>query len=94
GITALILSKLYLQKGEYQEAQAFLNIALCVYKEIEDKDGEASCYINLGIVFRSVGEYAKAEEYLHKALTIKTEIGDKHGEASCYGNLGSMFRSI
>ena len=38
--TALMLSALYFQKSEYQEAQAILKIALCVYKEIEDKDGE------------------------------------------------------
>ena len=93
GNTALMLSELYFQKSEYQEAQAFLKIALCVYKEIEDKEGEASCCINLGAVFSSVGEYAKAEEYLQKALTIKTEIGDKDGEASCYINLGAVFSS-
>ena len=62
-------------------------------KEECDTDGEASCYINLGNVFRSVGEYAKAKEYLQKALTIKTEIGDKHGEASCCINLGNVFHS-
>ena len=94
GNTALMLSKLCFQKSEYQEAQAFLKIALCVYKEIEEKVGEASCYINLGNVFPSVGEYAKAEEYLHKALPIMTEIGDKQGEASCYVNLGNVFASV
>ena len=94
GNTALMLSKLYFQKGEYQEAQAVLKIALCVYKEIEDKDEEASYYGNLGKVFQSVGEYAKAEEYLHKALTINTEIGDRNGEATCYGNLGVVFANV
>ena len=89
GNTALMLSKLYFKKREYQEVQAFLKIALCVYKEIEDKHGEASCYLLLGAVFKSVGEYAKAEEYLHKALT--TRIGDRDGEASCYINLGTVF---
>ncbi|CAH3024005.1 unnamed protein product [Porites evermanni] len=94
GNTALMLSKLYFQKSDYQEAQAVLKIALCVYKEIEDKDGEASYYGNLGNVFESVGEYAKAEEYLHKALTINTEIGNRKGEASCYGNLGVVFANV
>ena len=94
GNTALMLSKLYFRKSEYQEAQAFLKIALCVYKEIEDKHGEASCYMNLGKVFQSVGKYAKAEEYIHKELNITTEIGDKDVEASCYMNLGNMFQSV
>ncbi|CAH3189082.1 unnamed protein product [Porites lobata] len=89
-----MLSKLYFQKSEYQEAQAVLKIALCVYKQIEDKDGEATCYVNLGAVFQSVGEYASGAEYLHKALTINTEIGDRQGEATCYGNLGNVFKSV
>ena len=80
-----MLSKLYFQKSEYHEAQAFLKIALCVYKKIEDREREASCYINQGAVFSTVGEYATVKKYLHKALTTKTEIGDKHEEASCYG---------
>ena len=33
GNTALMLSNLYFQKSEYQEAQAVLKIALCVYNE-------------------------------------------------------------
>ncbi|CAH3186506.1 unnamed protein product, partial [Porites lobata] len=94
GNTALRLSKLYLQKSEYQEAQAVLKIALCVYKEIKDKAGEGSCYGNLGTVFQSVGEYSKAEEYLHKALTIITETGNRKEEATCYANLGAVFQSV
>ena len=62
--------------------------------EIGDKHGQASCYISLGNVFRSVGEYANAEEYLQKELTITTEIGDKPGEALCYGVLGKVFQSV
>ena len=62
--------------------------------EVGDKQGEAACCGNLGIVFESVGEYAKAEKYLQKGITIMTEIGDKHGEAACYLNLGKVFHSV
>ena len=80
--------------GEYAKAEEYLQKALTIKTEIGDKHGEASCYENLGTVFKSVGKYAKAEEYLHKALTINTEIGDKHGEASCYVTLGNVFESV
>ena len=73
--------------GEYAKTEEYLHKALTIKTEIGDRNGEASCYVNLGNVFGSVGEYAKAEEYLHKALTINTEIGDRNGEASCYVNL-------
>ena len=65
-----------------------------ITKEIGDKTNKASCYGNLGTVFKSLGEYVKAEEYLQKALVIKKEIGDKQGEASSYGNLGTVFQSL
>ena len=32
--------------------------------ETGEKQGEAVCYGNLGIVFQALGEYGKAEEYL------------------------------
>ena len=82
--TARMLAILYYQKGEYKEAQQYLQKALTINTEIGDKHGQTSCYINLANVFHSVGEYAKAEEYLQKALPINTEIGDKHGQATCY----------
>ena len=80
--------------GEYAKAEEYLQKALIIKTEIGDKHEEASCYINLGSVYRSVGEYAKAEEYLQKALTVTTEIGNKHGQASCYINLGNVFYSV
>ena len=92
--TALNLSTLYYKTSEYKKAQAILERVLCVNKEIEDKDVEASCYRNLGAVFKSVGQYAKAKEYLHKALTTNTEIGNKDGQASCYINLGIVFERV
>ena len=94
GETAGMLAILYYQKGEYKEAQQYLQKALTINTKIGDKDGQASCYINLGNVFHSVGEYAKAEEFLQKALTIKTEIVDKDRQASCYINLANVFHSL
>ena len=38
--------------------------------EIGDRNGEASAYGNLGIVFQSLGEYAKAKEHLERALAL------------------------
>ena len=76
------------------KAEEYLHKALTIKKEIGDRNGEATCYENLGAVFLSVGEYAKAEEYLHKALTINTEIGERNREATCYENLGAVFKSV
>ena len=60
-------------------------------EENGDREGEAACYGNLGIVYQSRAEYEKAEEYFSKALVI-SKIGDRKGEARCYGNLRVMYK--
>ena len=75
--------------GEYAKAEGYLHKALTINTEIGDREGEASCYGNLGALSVHVGEYGKDEEYLHTALTTNTEIGDKDGEASRYLKLGN-----
>ena len=74
-------------KGYFQKA---LNIRT----EIGDRNGEASCYENLAVVFHSLEQYNNAKEYLREALVIRTEIGDREGEGADYGNLGAVFQSL
>ena len=80
--------------GESLKAKEYFERALPITTKIGDREGEASCYGNLGTVFESLGQYDKAEEYLQKALLIRTEIGNRGGEASCYGNLATVFESL
>ena len=67
--------------GEYGKANAHLEKALTIRKEIGDRKGEAADSGNLGAVLRSLGQYGKAQEYIEKALrskkTLATEI-EKH----------------
>ena len=60
-------------------------------RKLAIEKGEASCYGNLGIMFKLLGEYEKAREYLEQALAITKEIGDRKGEASSCANLGNVF---
>ena len=62
--------------------------------DIGDRAGESSCYINLGIAYRSLGDYGKAIEYHDKSLEITKDIGDRAGESSCYINLGAAHHSL
>ena len=63
--------------GQYDKAKEYLQKALVITNEIGDRNGEGTCYGNLGTVFQSLGRYDKAKEYLQKALLIATEIGDR-----------------
>ena len=78
--------------GQYDEAKEYFKEALLITTEIDNREGEGSCYANLGSVFESLGQYDKAKEYLQKALVIATEIDHRKGEAGDYGNLGIIFR--
>ena len=73
---------MFLSLGQYEKAKEYLQRAFVITTEIGDREGEASCYGNLGTVFLSLGQYDKAKEYLQKALVIRTEIGDRGGEAT------------
>ena len=83
-----------MQMNNKKRSRPTKNNALAIQKQLGNKEGEATCYGNLGSVSEFLGEYGKAEEYQRKALAIRKEIGDKNGEAACYGNLGSVSKSL
>ena len=47
--------------GEYVKAKQYLDQALAIRIQIDDKEGEANSYGNLGNVFLSLGKYDKAK---------------------------------
>ena len=77
---------------EYGKAETYHKNALAIRKESGNKQGEATCYGNLGNTYCSFGKYENAETYQEKALVILKEIGDKRGEVECYFKVGSLFR--
>ena len=71
--------------GQYDEAKEYLQKALVITTEIGDRNGQASCYGNLGTVFELLGQYDKANEYLQKSLVMRTETG--HRAEECYRSI-------
>jgi tetratricopeptide (TPR) repeat protein len=80
------------RQGDYASAQALLEEALAIFREIGDKAGIANSLGNLGIVAREQGDYSSARSLLEEALAIFREIGDKAGIANSLGNLGIVAR--
>ena len=80
--------------GDYVKANEYLEKALAIAIEIANRNGEGSCYQNLGTVLIFLGDYFKAKEYCEKALAIAVEIGHRQGEGSCYHNIGTAFKSL
>jgi len=79
-------------RGEYEEAEEYLQESLEIKREIGDRQGEATSLNNLGIVARVQGEYDEAREYYQESLEIAREIGDRRGEATSLNNLGWVAR--
>ena len=88
------LADLYNHQRKYKESKTLYKKALTIMIKIDERQGQFSCYTNLGTVHYILGEYVDAEAYYKNALDIIKEIGDKEGEATCYGNLGTVYQSL
>lgn len=63
--------------------------ALSLSEELNDKDGMAVAYNNIGVIYNDVGNTTKALEYYQKSVDINKELGDKLGLAESYINIGT-----
>ena len=69
--------------GEYAKAEEYLHKALIINTEIGDRNGEASCYIDLVVVFEYIGEYGKKLKnifikHLPSTQKLATETEKRH----------------
>jgi tetratricopeptide (TPR) repeat protein len=85
---------IYLHIGEFKTAIEFLERALKIVQEIDDKQTKATLLSNFGVAYSRLGEHRKAIEYYNQALVIKQEIADKQSEGICLGDLGGCYLSL
>ena len=79
--------------GEYSEAQKFLEDALAIHRQIDNKAGEAMSYTNFGGLYDSQSQYFRALEFHQQALEIHRELGDRFGEATTLNNIGVVYNN-
>ncbi|HEX7635256.1 MAG TPA: tetratricopeptide repeat protein, partial [Noviherbaspirillum sp.] len=79
-------------RGELERAEEMYRKALAIEEALGRKEGMASDYGNLGILYWDRGELDRAEEMYRKSLAINEALGRKEGMASDYGNLGNLYR--
>ncbi|MCC3575875.1 MAG: tetratricopeptide repeat protein [Microcoleus sp. PH2017_40_RAT_O_B] len=80
--------------SQFREALQFDEQALTIYREIRDRQGEAYCLNNLGLVYYSLGQYDKAIEFHQQYLEISREIEYRQGEANSLNSLGLAYKSL
>jgi tetratricopeptide (TPR) repeat protein len=77
-------------KGEFAEAQANLNEALDLYRQLGDAKGEAQSLYTQGILFERMGELERAEDSYQAALMLAESQRDRQAKAKVLSGLATL----
>jgi serine phosphatase RsbU (regulator of sigma subunit) len=78
-------------QGDIRLALDYYQKSLIIFKEINEREGIAMCYNNIGYLHDEQGDIALALAYFHKSLKIQEELNEKEGMAISYTNIGSIY---
>lgn len=81
---------IYFRRGEIDEAEMYLNLALTQIQGTEHRQLMASVYNRLGGVYFQKEQLDQASEYVRKSLALREELGDIVEMARTYNNLGLL----
>ncbi|HEY7213978.1 MAG TPA: tetratricopeptide repeat protein, partial [Thermoanaerobaculia bacterium] len=77
-------------RGRYDEAAAFLDRALALWKPGEDSTQQAQTLINRGYLHLDLGETDRARERFREAWWLSRQAKDRDGKATALNALGSL----
>ena len=77
--------------GDYYSAKENYKKSIEIRQELDDKNGIAWNYIDLGIINTLKGEYIDAEDNYKKALTIQEEVNNQTLLTKIYRNMGNVY---
>jgi len=86
------VARSYRDKKYRTEALIYLERALKIYSELQEKGREAAVLQAIADIYYFADNQVKAAENLAKALPIHREIGDRLGEANALQSLGHVKR--
>jgi CHAT domain-containing protein/Tfp pilus assembly protein PilF len=75
------------QKGNFSDALSLFEKALKLARNAEDKKGEITCLMNLGVLFWNLGQPNESADQYAKALSLAQGRGQKDLEHECSGAL-------
>ena len=76
------------QRGDSNQAQEWYRKALNIFEELDNRDGMASSYGQMGNVAFQKGVYNQAQEWYRKALSINIELDNRTNMAKGYLQMG------
>jgi tetratricopeptide (TPR) repeat protein len=78
-------------RSEPVKALGYTREALNLAEEIDDKNGIAASYNNLGVAYRNQGALDKALQYYIKSLKYFEELDNKEGIATTKNNIANIY---
>ena len=81
----------YFQQENYPRAIAYFEQSLAKFRDVRDRQHEASALSIIGLSYFSLSDYPKAIQYLEQSLAIKRELKDRDSEASDLLQLGEAY---
>ena len=81
-------------QGQFQDALQSWEMALSIYQDIDDDQGQADTLNALGLMRASLHDYREAMTYYGQALSIFQSIENRWGQADVLNNLGNLSLSI
>lgn len=90
-----------INQKQYKEANIFLEKAVKIFEQKQNKIALSACFVSLGYLYRRQKEYTLSKFFLEKSLFILTETGSLTQLADCYEQLyithkeeGNMEKSL
>ena len=93
GFCALALGIVYELFGATDKALATEFVALKIFVESGNQNGEATTLKEIGEAYLTQGKYAEALEYFQDALEIQRKAGNRQDEGRVLHSIGKVYRS-
>lgn len=77
--------------GKIEECLKHYQASLTIFQEVNDREGQGTCFNNIASVYEDMGEVHKAIVYYNKFLKISKELNDNYSLATAYNNLGYIY---
>ena len=88
------LGTAYASLKQYYKAIDYHQESLKIFKELGERNGEASALTHIGQAYNSLGESQQAIEYFQKTLATFRQIRQRHNEAVALSGLGNAYNTL
>jgi len=84
------IGQMAFQQGKYDVAMEYFPKALNIRIQLNDHEGQATSYLNIGTAYQKEGYYEQAQEQYERSLNLYSMLNSESGKADCLNNLGGL----